>query len=265
MLAMGACLAASAPAPLSIGVTIGRSTLDLLDSLDIAVAVHNSSPRLQTATFARPAEYEIDVLSSAGGPVWTSLPASPPPGVSYAPHSRSFNPGPTTIVVNDWNQLTTGGWSPLAGTYTVRVRLLADGNQPSATARVTFLPPLTPGVVPQLKAGQEVTLGGELDPTREFLLDGHGGSARLTRRLLAAPPGTPVVVRGYADDATHNGGRTFTYVRWAFLGQPPPPAPATPAPQPLVKPRVVPAPSVRPTASSRQSVVYHTRTGDELF
>ena len=251
MLALGVCVAASAPPPLSIGVTIGRSTLDLLDSLDIQVAVHNSSPRLETATFARPAEYEIDVVTSTGATVWTSLPPSPPPGVSYAPHSRSFSPGPTTIVVNEWNQLTTGGWSPLAGTYTIRVRLLDDGNQPSATARVRFLQPLTPGVVPQLKAGQEVTLGGELDPTRQFLLDGHGGSARLTRRLMAARPGTPVVVRGYADDAAHNGGRTFTYVRWAFLGQPPPPPPATPTPQPLVNPRIMPAASVRPSASPR--------------
>lgn len=230
LLAIGPAAASPAAPPLGLSVQVGRTTLDLLDSLDIAVVVHNPGTTLQMLRFPRPVEYEIDVQPQNGGPaVWTSLPASPPPNVTYPVHERSFGPGPTTLVVNDWNQLASGGWSPPAGTYLIRAKLLAQGVAPTSATRVTFTSPLPPSALPALKPGQEVTLAGQLDAVRGILSD-PSGSARLSRRLLAAPAGVPVVIRGYAVDAI--GGRTFTFERWARLGPPPPPPPQT-APAPI--------------------------------
>jgi hypothetical protein len=238
------------PPPLFVSVHVGRTSLDVLDSLDIAVVVHNPASALQTVKFPKPAEYEIDVVDSGGRVVWTSLPPSPPPGVTFTAHQRTFGPGPTTLVVNDWNELARDGSSPLAGSYAVHVRLLAQMHQPAASTSVTFAMPLSPDALPKLKAGQDVTIAGELDASRVMLTGIHGASATLTRRLLPAPPGIPIVVRGFAVDGT-NGARTFTFERWARYG----PSPAIPAATLL--PSIAPS----PVASKRpgERIVYGPR------
>jgi hypothetical protein len=219
-------LAVAPPQPLSVSLHVGRTTLDVLDSLDVQVVAHNPSGTLQTVRFVQPIEYDIEVLDGARA-IWSSVPPSPPPNVTYAPHARAFAAGPTTIVVYDWNGLATGGWCPRAGTYTIAARLLAVGNQPSATVTVKFAPPLPPGDVAGLKAGQDVTIVGKLDATREILSDASG-SVRLSRRLQAAPAGVEIALRGYADDRQGAAARTFTFERWAPFG---PPA-QSPSPRP---------------------------------
>lgn len=206
-------IAVSAP-PLALSLQTQRTSFDLLDSLPIEVVVHNASPSIQTLTFPQPTEYAIEVLRD-GNVVWTSVPPSPPPTATISEHRRDFTPGATPLVVYDWNEVLRDGNSPVAGAYTVRARLLGGKFQPAATMRVIFAPPLPPGALASLKLGEEVTIAGELDSTHEVLGDDRG-SARLSRRLLAAPAGVEIAVRGYAS-ARLDGTRTFTFERWAPL------------------------------------------------
>jgi hypothetical protein len=238
-LALASLVAAASPSPAPLGVTVQvqRTSFDLLDSLDIEVVVHNPGSQTQSAVFAAPAEYAIEALRD-GKVVWSSAPAVPAPGATYAPHHHAFAPGPTTLVIYDWNEVTPQGRSPLPGEYTIRARLL-DARHAAATMRVSFIPPLPTTVLSKLKPNEEVTIAGQLDATRATLTDANG-SLRLSRRLLAATAGEPIVIRGYATDAA-GGTRTFTVERWAPLGTTPPPAPSpTPAPSPSPSPSAAP-------------------------
>jgi hypothetical protein len=210
--------ATPAPQPLTVSVTLGRDSFDLLDSVAIGVVVHNPTSSVASLRFLGPQEDVVDVLDANGTVLWSSKPPPPPHGVTFVPHRRAFNPGTTTIVVRDWSEMTAGLWSPLPGKYKIRATLLVDGKAPSATVALRFAAPLPPSSLPALHAGVEVTLTGRLDPTRGILGDA-GGSATLTRRLLGAQPATPIVVRGYATDQ-RDGSRTFTVTRWAPLGPP---------------------------------------------
>jgi hypothetical protein len=233
----------SPPAPIGLTVQTHRESLDLLDGVFIEVVAHNPSSAIRTVEFAQPTEYEIDV-SRNGERLWSSLPASPPPGQTYVPHTRAFNAGATPVVIYDWNEVTSDRWSPLPGTYKVRATLLTSG-RPSATIDVVFAPPLPTTALLKLKPNEAVTMAGRLDATRKILTDSTG-SVVLTRGI-PAPPDLPIVVRGYATDHP-DGSRTFTFQRWASLGGPLP----TPAPMPviIVQPRVAP-PSPQPKPSAR--------------
>jgi hypothetical protein len=241
MLTLGA---APSPPP-GVGVTVQtlRTSFDLLDTLTIEVVAHNPSSSLRTVTFPKPVEYDIEV-SHAGRPVWSSLPPSPPPNATIAPHARAFGAGPTPLVLYDWNELTHEGYSPLPGNYTIRVTLL-DAARPSAALDVTFAQPLPTTVLPKLKPNEEVTIAGRLDATHLVLADANG-SIPLSRRLIQAPPDWPIVVRGFATDHP-DGSRTFTFERWASLGAPlPAPPPMMPAATPhAVPPAPKPAPTLR--------------------
>ena len=244
-LALAAVLAAATPAPpsqIGLSVQTHRESFDLLDGIFIEVVAHNPSKAIRTVEFAQPLEYEIDV-SRDGTPLWSSLPASPPPGQTYVPHTRAFNAGATPVVIYDWNELTPQRWSPLPGKYNVRVTLLSAA-RPSATTHITFAPPLPTTALSKLKADESVTMAGRLDPTRKILTDSSGSI--VLSRGIPAPPDVPIVVRGYATDHP-DGSRTFTFQRWASLGGPLP----TPAPMPLIlQPRVTP-PSPQPKPSAR--------------
>ena len=228
-LAITLIAAGNPPSPVEVSVHAQRASFDLLDSLPIAVVVHNRASVPVAARFPAPAEYFVEVLHDAS-PVWTTQTPAPPPGVTFPPHQRVFGPGPTTLVVQAWNELAQGGWSPAAGRYVVRVRLLTPSPQPSATLAIVFEPPLPPGSLASLRAGQPVTLTGRLDSTHAVLTDG-AASAVLSRRLLQAPADFPVVVRGYATDRP-DGTRTFSVDRWAPYGAPAPLPTASPTPRP---------------------------------
>jgi hypothetical protein len=244
LLTLAAVLAGATPGPPSpIGLTVQthRESLDLLDGVFIEVVAHNPASAIRTIQFAQPTEYEIDV-SGNGRQLWSSLPASPPPGQTYVAHSRAFNTGATPVVIYDWNEVTADHWSPLPGKYKVRATLLTDA-RPSATIDIVFAPPLPTTALPKLKPNEAVTMAGRLDATRKILTD-SSGSVVLSRGI-PAPPDVPIVVRGYASDHP-DGSRTFTFQRWASLGGPLP----TPAPMPVIlQPRVLPqSPQPKPSA-----------------
>jgi hypothetical protein len=245
LLAVAGLLLGATPGPApAIGLTIQthRESLDLLDGIFIEVVAHNPSSAIRTVEFAAPTEYEIDV-SHNGEQIWSSLPASPPPGVTYTAHARAFNPGATPVVIYDWNELTPDRWSPLPGTYKVRVTLLTAA-RPSATTDIAFAPPLPTTALTKLKQNEAVTMAGRLDVTRKILADSSGSV--VLSRSIPAPPDVPIVVRGYATDHP-DGSRTFTFQRWAPLGGPLP----TPVPMPIIiKPRLT-QPSPHPTATAR--------------
>jgi hypothetical protein len=243
LLAVASLLLGATPAPApGVGITVQtvRTSFDLLDTLAIEVVAHNPSSTLRNVTFAGPNEYAIEV-SRDGTVLWTSLPPSPPPSVTFAPHTHAFGPGPTPIVLYDWNELTRDRWSPLPGTYTVRVQLL-DAARPSASIDVKFTEPLPTTVLAKIKPNEEVTIAGKLDATQQFLTDANGSIA-LSRRLLAAPPDYPIVIRGFPTDHP-DGSRTFTFERWASYGGPLP----TPAPVPQVRRVILMSPHPKPTA-----------------
>ena len=218
-IAAGSVAATPAP-PLSLSIAVHRTSLDLLDSLPVTIVVHNAAPTLQTLRFPAPSEYAIEILRD-GKTLWKFAPASPP-GAVFPPHTRAVAPGPTTIAVYDWNELTRDGWSPSPGSYVVRAWLLTDKPQLEAASRIVFVAPLTPSAVASLPPDTEITLAGTLGAQSATIGDANA-SASLSRRIAAAP-GTLLVARGYVTKRP-DGSRAFAVVRWAPLG---PPVAATP-------------------------------------
>jgi hypothetical protein len=236
-----ALLGATPVTPLTVSAQLARTSLDLLDSLGIVVVVHNASQASHLARFAQPSEYAIDVMRD-GNVFWTSLPPSPPPNVSYPVHTHSFAPGPTTLVIYEWNGVAHDGWCPPPGSYDVRVRLL-DGSGSASSIKLTFARPLPIAGVVKLKPNEEATISGTLDAMRATMSD-DTGAIGLARRLTNAPLGTAIVARGYASNRP-DGSRQFAIERWAPLGPPSSPSPA-PAIAPSPRASFVAPPYVTP-------------------
>ena len=102
-----ALLAATPAPPVGVTVEVQRTSFDLLDSLPIDVVAHNPSSTVRTCKFPQPSEYAIEVVGGEKT-MWTSLPPSPPPGIVFGTHERAFVPGPTTVVVYEWNDSGRG-------------------------------------------------------------------------------------------------------------------------------------------------------------
>lgn len=215
MLAALVLVAATSATPLTLRIHVQRSSLDLLDSLSIGLVVDNGSGSSRMLQFPQPIEYAIEV-QDGGRTIWSSLPPSPAPEAAFKPHDRSFAPGSTPLVFYAWNQVARGGWSPTAGTYVVKARLLDAGTQPTATTRVRFVAPLAISAVAALPPNELVTVAGHLDGSRQVLGDAHD-TIRLTRRIPSAPVDTEIVVRG-SSIAQRDGSREFAVLRWAVLG-----------------------------------------------
>lgn len=206
-------------AVLSVKLVVQRSSLDLLDSLPIAVVVQNTAPAPQTLHFTQPAEYAIELRASDGTVIWSTPRAAAPNAPAFPVHARTFASGSTTLAVYDWNQLLSDGTSPPAGSYTLRARLVTDKPLAENSIHVTFAPPISPSSLAKLQLGQEFTLAGTLDAQRAVLSDSRG-SAMLSHRLVAAPAGAPILVRGFAV-VLAGGTRVFTVERWAVLNAQP--------------------------------------------
>jgi hypothetical protein len=205
---------------LSVKLVVQRSSLDLLDSLPIAVVVQNTAATPQAIHFTQPAEYAIELRAADGSVLWTTPGAAPSPNQPAFPaHARTFAPGSTTLAVYDWNGLLSGGDSPPAGTYTLRAHLIVAKPLAESSVRVTFEPPISPSSLAALRVGEDFTLAGRLDAQHAVLSDARG-SAPLSHRLLAAPAGTPILVRGFAA-VLAGGSRVFTVERWAVLSAQP--------------------------------------------
>ena len=197
-------------AALTLSLQLQQSSFDLLDGVSIEVAAHNSASTPAIVKFARPEEYQIQVLRGTQV-IWTNAAVSPE-STTFPVHKRQFIPGPSVLVVYIWNGTEDDGSTPGPGTYTVHVRLLGEGVTPEATARVHFVDPLPVSALDKLKEGDTVTIAGTLDPTKGILTDATG-SIPLGRRLLNAPDG-PIAVRGYY---LRRIGRASIFIiqRWA--------------------------------------------------
>ena len=197
-------------AALTLSLQLQQTSFDLLDGVSIEVAAHNSAGTTATVKFARPAEYEIDILRG-DKVIWSNATVAPE-STTFPVHTRQFISGPSVIVVYIWNGTESDGSSPAPGEYTVRARLLGMGVTPQATAKVHFINPVPVDALAKLKYGESVTIAGVLDPTRGILTDASG-TVTLARRLLNAPDGT-IVVRGYL---LHRFGQkdVFYIQRWA--------------------------------------------------
>jgi hypothetical protein len=202
-------------AVLGVKLVVQRSSLDLLDTLPIAIVLQNSAAIPQTIRFARPAEYAIELRAANGTVLWTSAGSPAPNGPSFPGHARTFAPGSTTLAIYDWNELLADGTSPPPGAYTLRVYLVTDGDVADNSVRVTFAPPISPSSLSALPSGKDFTLAGELDAQRDALSDERGSTA-LSRRLLAAPANTPILVRGFSVVKV-GAARIFNVERWAVL------------------------------------------------
>ena len=202
-----------AKAPVSISVHVDRTSFDLLDVLSIRVATHNAQSASLPMRFPAPREYALEIVRG-DDVVYSSTPASPPPALSTPPHVRALAPGPAILGTFEWNELATDGSSPLPGRYTIRVRLLCDGVQPTASAPVSFVPPTPVSAIAKLHAGDAITIAGRLDSTLQTLTD-TTGSIRLSHRLLGAPD-APVAVRGYIT-VQPDTSRSIAVTRWAPL------------------------------------------------
>jgi hypothetical protein len=197
-------------AALTLSLQVTQTSFDLLDGVSIEVAAHNGTSTPQIVKFARPAEYEIQVLRG-DSVIWSNATAVPT-GVTFPIHMRAFVPGPSVLVVYIWNALESDGSSPGPGEYSVRARLLGMGVTPEARANVRFIAPLPTASLEKLKLGDTVTIAGTLDARKNVLTDASG-SVMLARRLLTAPA-SAVAVRGYLirrPDRSH----VFFVQRWA--------------------------------------------------
>lgn len=200
-------------AALTISLSLQRTSFDLLDGVDVDVAIHNSSKSPATISFAQPAEYELEVDRN-GERVWTSNPAQALPQ-KFPAHKRDFLPGPTVLVIYIWNAIESDGSTPAPGEYTIRARLLGDGVTPSASIPLHFANPVPTSALDKLTSGDVVTIAGTLDASKGILTDASG-SVVLLKRLTTAPAGATVAVRGYLvlrPDRTH----AFFVQRWAVM------------------------------------------------
>jgi len=197
-------------AALALSLQLQQTSFDMLDGVSIELAAHNASTVPTIVRFARPQEYEIQILRGSDV-IWTSA-AVAPPGATFPVHVRKFVPGPSVLVIYVWNGTESDGSVPGPGTYTVRARLLGEGVTPEATAKVHFDDPVPIAGLEKLKTGDVVTIAGALDADRLVLTDASG-SITLTRRLVTAPDRT-IAVRGYL---LHRVGRpdVFFVQRWA--------------------------------------------------
>lgn len=198
-------------AALTLSLQLERTSFDMLDGVSIEVVVHNDTRHPVSASFPEPVEYAIDATRK-GRTVWTSLVRSPhPEGVPM--HTRVFMPGPTILAVYVWNGIATDGTVPGPGTYTLQARLLDTAPPKPATAALTFIPPVPTSAIAKLKAGDEVTLAGDLDTTQTHLTDSTG-TVTLLRRI--GRPDARVAVRGYIVERP-DGSRALFVQRWGTI------------------------------------------------
>ncbi|HVA27493.1 MAG TPA: hypothetical protein VNF68_04900 [Candidatus Baltobacteraceae bacterium] len=200
-------------AAITLTLQLQRSSFDLLDGVDVEVAVHNTAKTPVSMTFPKPAEYEIDVLRGQDV-IWSNI-TDPPPGVTFPVHAKQFLPGPTIMVVYIWNGVASDGTTPGPGEYTVRARLLGTNATQTASATLHFIDPVPISALEKIKLGDVVTVAGHLDPTKMTLTDASGSVALMKRFGTIAPDAT-VAVRGYLT-VLPNHTHAFFVQRWAVM------------------------------------------------
>lgn len=201
-------------AAIALSTQLQRTSLDLLDGLNVQVAARNSGARAIDVRFSQPVEYAIDVLRG-NDVIWTSAPNAADRPVALPPHTKRLLPGTTVLGTYVWNEETRDNVSLAPGDYVVRVRLLADGGGVATTTKVRFIAPAPVSALGALHIGDAVTIAGRYDPAQQSISDSTG-TVKLTKRLLGAPLGGTIAVRGYIT-AQPDRTRIFFVSRWAPL------------------------------------------------
>ena len=199
-------------AAISLSLQLQRASFDLLDGVNIQLAVHNTSKSPASVNFKEPTEYSIEVLRD-GSVMWSSSPARSP--VAEHGHTKQFMPGPTVLAIYVWNEISSDGTTPAPGEYTIRARLLGESASPQASTRIRFVAPIPINALGAFRQGEEITIAGSLENDEQELYDA-GGSVKLSRRLVNASD-TQIAVRGYVI-ILPDKSREFFVERWAPLG-----------------------------------------------
>jgi hypothetical protein len=200
-------------AAITLSLQLQRTSFDLLDGVDVDIAVHNSSQSSAVVSFAKPDEYELDVYRG-NERLWSNLSTGGIP-LDVPAHKRQFQTGPTILAIYIWNAIATDGSTPAPGEYTIRARLLGDGISPTASLPVRFINPVPVSALEKLTQGDIVTIAGTLDVAKGVLTD-TSGTVTLMRKLLTAPAGATVAVRGYLTTQPDRT-RAFYVLRWAVM------------------------------------------------
>lgn len=201
-------------AAIALSAQLQRTSLDLLDGLNVQIAAHNSAAHAIDVRFPQPIEYAIDIMHGSDV-VWTSAPSTGDHAVALPPHTKRLLPGTTVLGIYVWNEETRDNLSPAPGDYVLRVRLLADGGASASMTRVRFIPPTPVSALDALRVGDAVTIAGRYDPAQLTIADATG-TVKLNKKLLGAPLGATIAVRGYIT-AQADRTRVFSVSRWAPL------------------------------------------------
>lgn len=200
-------------AALTLSLHLQRSSFDMLDGVDIAIAVHNTDRAPENVIFPKATEYQIEIYRGKDL-LWTSQ-SSDPVGTALPAHTRQFLPGPTTLAIYIWNGVESDASTPAPGTYTIRAKLLGSNASPTASAEVRFGDSTPVSALAQLRQGDVVTIAGTLDATRGLLTDSTG-TVTLERKLLRAPANATIAVRGFLTTRPDRT-RAFFVQRWAVV------------------------------------------------
>lgn len=210
LFALGFTLAGAA-GPLTLSAEVKRSSYDLLDGVNVTIAVQNHSKKPVATTYSDSDTYDIRLLSPARKVVWAWSGVHKPAPVRKA---LTFSPGRNVLIVHIWDGTTADGRSIAPGVYTLHANLSDDAYRPAVEIPVRFEAPIPIGAVKKLPLNSAATIAGTVRYTATGAeLADAGDSIQLSRRIAMPAPAGTYVVRGFLTKV--DGGLVFAVDRYA--------------------------------------------------
>lgn len=197
-------------AALTLTLQLERTSFDLLDGVSIEVVAHNTGSKPIPVVFPKPAEYEISITKD-GQEVWSSHSADPV-GATIPAHMHALMPGPNVLTVYIWNAIENDGSTPGPGEYVVHAKLMGESIHPEASLPIRFINPVPISALAKLKVGDEITIAGTLDASKQILTDATGSIPLMKRVPLTGI----VAVRGFITERPDHT-RALYVKRWAKM------------------------------------------------
>lgn len=232
---------AGATGPITLSATLKRTSLDLLEGINITIAVDNHAKKIVTTTYSDADTYDIRILDAHRKTVWAWSDAHKAAPVRK---TLTFSPGRNVLVVHIWDETLAGGRSIAPGVYSIHANLSDEQYRPTVEIPVRFAAPVPIAAALKLPADSAVTISGTLRVAGTGVeIADPSGALKLNRRIAMQAPQGQFIVRGYLTKA--NGETFFTVDRWARAYDnvaPPPtnspaPLPVGPRPHPTRTPR----------------------------
>lgn len=202
---------AGAAGPLTLSAEIKRASFDLLDGVNVSIAVNNHTKKAVATTYSDSDTYDIRLLSPARKVVWAWSEVH-----KAAPVRKTlmFAPGRNVLIVHIWDGTTADGRAVAPGTYTIHANLSDDAYRPAVEIPVRFEAPIPIAAAKKLPLNAASTIAGTVryTPTGAELTDA-GDSIVLSRRIAMPAPAGIYVVRGYLTKV--DGGLVFEVDRFA--------------------------------------------------